>query len=860
MGPPRMVVYAKMVKRTRGRHLPRFPANSRLPHPLSRDFRRKEWEDCRRPSSPEKEACVDLGASAPSSPDETRKRAGLQNRQAGRQEMQLILPTSEVPPHDGTPTHDRVAHENHARSKKREEKAGEAAHSCSGEFAHVFTEGDEEVELLDCPSKTDANPNPHTLAQKVSPASFNHYKKHTALKRRIFQMRKDAFQYYQYRWNNKGMDVMNEDHSRPSSSSSSPEENVEGNIRDGVSYPSSSHPLPVTLVEEMHTIYQGLDAAMQRRQYAKVHALKAAIRWRKKGLQKYLVTHQQWTRPPTHAPPTQFSSAERETARVGVRPLSLPTEWAPPPKAGESLPHRQGDEDAATEHPPLEGTRERRPSSSLAPSPSAPTATTTTAVYCSFFPDITRLSVPSPLPSGVPLLCGSASTSSPRPWDVQGKKREAGDRDDEGTSAIVVFPPREWFPVDQRTFRRYPQLLQCTAIEKLYRQRAIAAITTGEKRRMAMTTTAENKAGVPIQEGDSRRRSCSTGGGEKEVLLTAMPDVFADFFSSSPPPPSTTTVTLPLVSSLVQRELMWWEEGLQHAIASGAGEAKKGKKNIPSQPLKSPQPTPVPISPFMNRNKTNAITDALDDLAFTTLHYLYEEQRTLRRKHSLQFKSRQRYVIGFHEVLKWLRAGRLQMVLLASDIERWEEPRVGVEETTEKEGDGGGGGGAVLSSPPPSSASAVVPSSLPSQRSTFRSIGEAVDWIQAGCGIELQPERGGEGEKHDPARKKPDETDPNGGSGGQDERPILLSSPGRKKKISAVASDVEKEETYPLCITCLTRHSMAYALMCGGKAQVACVGIIQAEKYLYLVKALKAYGKALSAPSSCGPLKKVSGT
>lgn len=364
---------------------------------------------------------------------------------------------------------------------------------------------------------------------------------------------------------------------------------------------------------------------------------------------------------------------------------------------------------------------------------------------------------------------------------------------------------------------------------------------------MATMPTEPQRAGVPIEEGSDREEG---GGGDD---LTSIPHASS---SSGAPPASTSAVSPPLRSSFLPDDVAWWEEGLQHAAIQrveethqGKNRKKNGPKNISSQPLK---PTPVCRSPFTQTNRTNHITDALDDLAFTTLHYLQEEQSTLRKKHSLQFKSRLRYVIGLHEVLKWLRAGRLQMVLMASDIERWDNPGIPAEATnTREEGEG--------RSPSPSPASAAVgtgatttmdrtrstvaPPPASSQRRTFRSIGEALDWIQAGCGIELPHASG----KKDAAMGNANETLLKREWGGEEGRAVPHSASWRAT--SAGAAEGEKEAP-PLCITCLTRHSMAYALKCGGRSQVACVGIVQAEKYLYLVKALKAYGKALSAPFS----------
>lgn len=75
------------------------------------------------------------------------------------------------------------------------------------------------------------------------------------------------------------------------------------------------------------------------------------------------------------------------------------------------------------------------------------------------------------------------------------------------------------------------------------------------------------------------------------------------------------------------------------------------------------------FSLFVGVHCSNIIVDRLDDAAFTLLQSLYQEQRELRQRQPLQFKARQRYVVGLHETLKLLRSGRVKMVLLATDLE-----------------------------------------------------------------------------------------------------------------------------------------------------------------------------------------------
>lgn len=72
---------------------------------------------------------------------------------------------------------------------------------------------------------------------------------------------------------------------------------------------------------------------------------------------------------------------------------------------------------------------------------------------------------------------------------------------------------------------------------------------------------------------------------------------------------------------------------------------------------------------FVSTYCSNMLFDGLEDLAFTMLQALSAEQRDLRQRQPLQFKARQRYVVGLQETIKYLRAGRVQCVLLAADME-----------------------------------------------------------------------------------------------------------------------------------------------------------------------------------------------
>lgn len=103
------------------------------------------------------------------------------------------------------------------------------------------------------------------------------------------------------------------------------------------------------------------------------------------------------------------------------------------------------------------------------------------------------------------------------------------------------------------------------------------------------------------------------------------------------------------------------DDGDEALAACCAGEAGEGA-SIPGPARNAP---PLFVSAYCRNN----ITDFLDDLAFTTMQALYAEQRELRQKQPMQFKARQRYVIGFNETLKHLRAGRVKLVVMAADIE-----------------------------------------------------------------------------------------------------------------------------------------------------------------------------------------------
>lgn len=215
----------------------------------------------------------------------------------------------------------------------------------------------------------------------------------------------------------------------------------------------------------------------------------------------------------------------------------------------------------------------------------------------------------------------------------------------------------------------------------------------------------------------------------------------------------------------LQQQADRWAAWLADAVEAPPPSDPEGKTRKPP-PKKSIRPTAC-TTPALH-----ALTDALDDLAFTTLQCLGEEERALRAKQSLNFKARQRYVLGFHEVLQWLKAGRLQVVLLASDLELEDEAWLAAQQE------------ALMERP-----------QVKSKKTTFRSLREAVETIRSRC--------------------------------------------------CGSESTTEERASLPLCITCLTRHGMGYALRRRG-CLVGCMGIARAEQYHSLVKALRAYGEVLT--------------
>ncbi|KAK7195126.1 Ribosomal protein L7Ae/L30e/S12e/Gadd45 family [Novymonas esmeraldas] len=226
----------------------------------------------------------------------------------------------------------------------------------------------------------------------------------------------------------------------------------------------------------------------------------------------------------------------------------------------------------------------------------------------------------------------------------------------------------------------------------------------------------------------------------------------------------------------------------------------------------SPAPSPAALSRSRRAMKAslfvaaycaNVLTDALDDLCFTLLQGLYSEQRDLRQKQPLQFKARQRYVVGFQEVLKCLKAGRVRLVLLAADVEA-----VDVVPSPPSEANNASAAGAA--DPALSTASPHTrPPSKPARRKAFQSLHEAVQLVQQLSGV-----------GHSTA--------------------------------NALASAVVGTRAPPLCLTCMSRQRLSYALYAKG-SKVGCVAVLQAEKNRDALKAVMCYGRYLTSVYASAP-------
>ncbi|CAM42498.1 conserved hypothetical protein [Leishmania braziliensis MHOM/BR/75/M2904] len=253
------------------------------------------------------------------------------------------------------------------------------------------------------------------------------------------------------------------------------------------------------------------------------------------------------------------------------------------------------------------------------------------------------------------------------------------------------------------------------------------------------------------------------------------------------------------------------EETLQavvHRFMNGDG-ADRDTLPDPYKALVS-APSSPPLSAALSRSQramksslfaaaycTNVLTDMLDDLCFTLLQGLYKEQHDLRKKQPLQFKARQRYVVGFQEVLKCLKAGRVRLVLLATDVEAVEV--------------------SVSALPPPPSQPSVsvsggywVPSSSSrpakklARKKAFQTLHEAVQLVQQLCGV-----------------------------AGHVTRDTVAHLSGHSARAP------------PLCVSCMSRQRLSYALHAKG-SKIGCVAVLQAEKNREALKAVMCYARYLT--------------
>jgi hypothetical protein len=270
------------------------------------------------------------------------------------------------------------------------------------------------------------------------------------------------------------------------------------------------------------------------------------------------------------------------------------------------------------------------------------------------------------------------------------------------------------------------------------------------------------------------------------------------------------------------------------AAASCVGKGKTQEATLskwlePTTAVASPpSPSSVPSCSQRHRKASlyvasycvNIVTDALDDLCFTLLQGLYKEQRDLKQKQPLQFKARQRYVVGFQEVTKCLKAGRVKMVLLAADVEAVDVSEAELKSLLALSSSS--------SSPSPSAPETRMVSSVSTATTTaanarntrkkaFQTLHEAVAQVQQLCGISAPP---------------PDSV-------------VFSASPSARKSSSVSNDATSSMRMPPLCVTCMSRQRLSYALFAKG-SQVSCVGVMQAEKNRDAFKAVMAYGRLLT--------------
>ena len=207
---------------------------------------------------------------------------------------------------------------------------------------------------------------------------------------------------------------------------------------------------------------------------------------------------------------------------------------------------------------------------------------------------------------------------------------------------------------------------------------------------------------------------------------------------------------------------------------------------------------------FVAAYARNVLTDTLDDLCFTLLQGLYKEQRALKQKQPLQFKARQRYVVGFQEVLKCMKAGRVKLVLLAADVEAVDVVDAELRGPSET---------------PLAETATAAPTSKHMRKKVFQSLYEAVTQVQQLCSAAEPTQRA---------------------SAAQSSRSMAAND--NNSGVSTVALSARVP---PLCVSCMSRQRLAYALF-AKNSNVACVGVMQAEKNRDAFKAVLAYGRLLT--------------
>lgn len=69
----------------------------------------------------------------------------------------------------------------------------------------------------------------------------------------------------------------------------------------------------------------------------------------------------------------------------------------------------------------------------------------------------------------------------------------------------------------------------------------------------------------------------------------------------------------------------------------------------------------------------NDITEDLENATKTFMTRLVNIQEKLYQKNPLKGKIKRRYVVGFHEVKKYLKLGKIKILIIATDIKVFKE-------------------------------------------------------------------------------------------------------------------------------------------------------------------------------------------